>query len=330
MLPRHIRFIWLLTIGLLLAQWSPAHAEFAQLGPVTTLDNGTVTLDVALRVGRIVSFHRHNEPNWLVVRDEVPTPGWNWNPWAGDRVWPTSQPLNEQIYRNKGFDPVIDGKPWELISRTATSLEMRSGISPELGLQITRRIELVGQTTEVLHTFRVERLAESNFPVHVWTVTGVRAGDFMLMESDSKVPHEGSKPYKSWIGRDYTTTPAATLLPHSRIVQVHRLTTDKAQKIGTYGRWVALIDGPSAFVQSVEYQPNQLYLDACNLQVYTRNPIATYELETLSPSWFLAKGETREWTVRWRLADLPPEAKTVAAMVGHLFHPDDKGEPTQR
>ncbi|MFA6289195.1 MAG: hypothetical protein WC661_17570 [Opitutaceae bacterium] len=309
---------WLIRACVLLGSVVSLHAEFAQLGPVETLDNGAVTLDVALRVGRIVSFHRHNEPDWLVIHDEVPHPGWNWNPWGGDRMWPTSQALNYQIYRNNGFDPVIDGKPWELIAKTATTLEMRSGISPQLGLQVTHRIELVGKTTEVVHTYRIKRLTKSNFPVHVWTVTGVRAGDFMLMESDARVKHEGYKPYKTWTGQDYTAKPTASLLPDTRILQVHRPSTNESLKLGTYGRWIALVDGPSAFLQITDYLPDQLYLDACNLEAFMSKELATYELEALSPSWFLRKGESREWTVRWRLVDFPAEAKTPPAKAEFL------------
>jgi hypothetical protein len=300
-----------------LTPWTPARAEFAQLGPVETLDNGAVSLDVALRVGRIVSFNRPGEANWLVVHDEVPNPGWNWNPWGGDRMWPTSQTLNYQIYRNNGFDPIIDGKPWELISKTATTLEMRSGISPELGLQVTHRIELVGKTAEVVHTYRVKRRSKSKFPVHVWTVTGIRASDYMLMESDARVKHEGYKPYRTWSGTDFTAPPAAALLPGTRTVQVFP-PKDSSMKIGTYGRWMASVNGGSAFWQSVSYLPDELYLDACNLEAFMNTKTGTYELETLSPTWFLAKGESREWTVRWRLLDFPAETKTTPAKAAFL------------
>lgn len=303
--------LWIVCLSLIACL--PGQAEFEQLGPVVTLDNGAVTLAVALRVGRIVSFYRPGEANWLVVHDEAPHPGWNWNPWGGDRMWPTSQALNPQIHGNNGFDPVIDGQPWELISKTPTSLEMRSGISRDLGLQVTRRIELIGKTPGVLHTFRVDRVAESKFPVHVWTVTGVRAGDYMLMESDPRVRHEAGKPFKIWTGRDYALEPNASLLPGSHIVRVDGLSTKLSQKVGTYGRWVSLVRGGSGFMQTVEYQTGQLYLDACNLEVFTSLGLDTYELETLSPSWFLSKGESREWTVGWHLIDFPKEAETSAA-----------------
>lgn len=314
--PPRLKILQLLG-GFLLASCTQVYAELTQLGPVETLDNGAVTLQVALRVGRIVSFHRPGEADWLVVHDEVPHPGWNWNPWGGDRMWPTSQALNYQIYRNNGFDPTIDGKPWELITKTATTLEMRSGISPELGLQVTHRIALIGKTSEVLHTYRVERVGESNFPVHVWTVTGVRIGDYMLMESDPRVKHDGYKPYRSWQGQDFTAPPDATLLLDTRILQVLPPKKD-SMKLGAYGRWIALVSGGSAFWQSVRYLPDQVYLDACNLEAFMNANTATHELETLSPTWFLAKGESREWTVHWRLLDFPADAKSPPAKAAFL------------
>lgn len=308
--------LWIVCLSLVACL--PGQAEFEQLGPVVTLDNGAVTLDVALRVGRIVSFHRPDEANWLVVHDEAPHPGWNWNPWGGDRMWPTSQALNHQIHGNKGFDPVIDGKPWALIARTPTSLEMRSGISPDLGLQVTHRIELIGKTAEVLHTYRVERVAQNHFPVHVWTVTGVRKGDYMLMESDPRVPHDGGGPCKIWTGQDYAPSPDVSLLPEAGTLLVRPLSSDESIKVGTYGRWIALVDGNAVFYQSIAYLPGQLYLDSCNLEAFMSNGLKTYELETLSPSWFLAKGETRQWTVRWRLFDLPGKTQTPAARANFL------------
>ena len=292
-------------------------SDFAHLGPVETLDNGAVTLQIALGVGRIVSFHRHDEPDWLVVHDEDPNPTWNWNPWGGDRIWPTAQNLNLQIYKNAGFDPVIDGKPWELVSKTGTSLEMRSGISPQLGLQVTHRIELVGRTADVLHTYRVERLAESNFPVHVWAVTGVREGDLILMDSDPRGVHADNKPYKAWPGACPASPPQASLLPGTHILSF-TWTKGAALKLGTYGRWIACVSGAAAFFQSVAYDPELPYLEGSNLQSFVNTGTGTYEIETLSPTWFLRKGEARQWSVRWRLLDFPPEAKTAATKADFL------------
>jgi hypothetical protein len=300
--------LFLFAVLALSASWGAA-APFKHLGPVETLDNGVVTVDVALNVGRITAYQRKGELNWLKVDDSAPTPGWHWNPWGGDRVWPTAQDHCPQIYKNKGFDPVIDGGKWELISRTATMLEMRSGISPHLGLRITRRIELAANSNSVEHTFLIERISPSPFPVHVWTVTGLRAGDYTLMESDSRVEHPGWKPFKWW--RDVSEqVPAASLLPNTRILQVAVPKPPLQLKVGTYGRWIAFVSGVSAFRQEVIYDADQYYSETSNLQTFLNAERAILEIETLSPAWTLREGESQRWKVRWQLVDFPAEAET--------------------
>lgn len=315
-----------LTLVLFLAPWLCASADYQHLGPVETIDNGVVTLQVALNVGRIVSFKQANAADWIVVFDEEPIPSWNWNPWGGDRMWPTAQHLNLQIYNNDGFDPVIDGEPWELISKTATSLEMRSGISPELGLRVTHKIELVAESAEVLHTYLVERLADSVYPVHVWAVTGVREGDYILMESvDPAKTHKYRQTYRRWPA-EYPAVPMVESLADSQVLKFEWAQDDQ-QKIGSYGHWVAMVHGRQAFCQNIEYQPNELYLERSNLQAYVNTERSTYEIETLSPTYFLNKGEHREWTVHWQLLELPTDAVTPqqkAAFIGTKALPNSR------
>lgn len=298
----------LFVIGLLLCV--PVRGDYVHIGPVETIDNGAVVLSVAPQIGRVVAYHRPGEADWLEVLDTQPIATWHWNPWGGDRVWPTSQSQNRGIYGNNGFDPVIDGQPWALLEKTATSITLRSRVSPELGLRITRRIELVGNTAEVLHTFLLERVTGSDVPVHVWTVTGVRSGDYMLMQSDPRTPHEGGKPYRSWTGSDFTVSPDAGLLPGTRVLRVLSPPENASMKAGTYGTWIAQIAGDSAFWQHTDYLHGQSYQDACSLQAFISTKLHIHELETVSPTWFFRKGETREWTVRWGLLDFPVDAKS--------------------
>ncbi|MDQ8208879.1 hypothetical protein QEH52_15230 [Coraliomargarita sp. SDUM461003] len=290
---------------------------YKHLGPVETIDNGVVTLGVALDVGRIVSFKQHDADDWIVVFDQASIPSWHWHPWGGDRMWPTAQGLNLQIYNNDGFDPVIDGAPWELISKTASSLVMRSGISPQLGLQVTHKIELLAESSEVLHSYRVERLAESVYPVHVWAVTGVRGGDYILMESVAPAKtHKYRKPYRRWPA-EYPAAPVVKSLEDSQVLKFE-WARDEQQKIGSYGHWIAMVDAEQAFCQYIQFQPNELYLERSNLQAYVNTERSTYEVETLSPTWPLRIGESREWCVRWQLVDLPAQAQSAEAVAQFL------------
>ena len=294
---------------------APAPAPFRYLGPVETLDNGVVTLQVAPQAGRIVAYHRRGEPNWLTAFDVPPLAAWHWNPWGGGHLWPTAQFLNPQIYKNQGFDPVIDGQPWTVTQKTGTSLEMRSGVSPQLGMRVVHHIELARDSSEVVHTYRFEQVGAGAFPVHAWAIAGVHAGDCVLMECDPTVPQAGSQPYRQWtdISRE---APAAALVPGTHVLKV---TAPKGQlKLGTYGTWIAQVRGASAFQQAIRYDPAQPYLESASLETFFDSALGLYEIETLGPAWFLRKGETASWRVTWRLLDLPPGAATDAAKAAFL------------
>jgi len=301
---RTLRLLAVFVLGFVL----PVRADFKVLGPVETLDNGVVTLDVALKVGRIVSFQKKGEANWLKVEDKEPNPDWHWNPYGGDRVWPSVQEYCPQIYGNLGCDPVIDGQPWKLISKTPDTLVMQSGLSPQLGVTITRKIELVKGAAEARIHLVLEKTAESKFPVQLWTVTAVRKGAGTWMEADRRVMHFGWKPFKSWADVSPTVPPAKSI----EKTGVLKVPLDGKLKVGTYGRWVAMVDGTGAFVQTVSYDPAELYLEASNLQAYVDPDLGIYEIETLSPGWFLRPGERREWTVDWKLVSFPKDAETDA------------------
>ena len=302
---------------LLLGQpgWAVGGDKYQVLGPTETLENDLVTIEVAPKIGRVTAYQRKGESNWLMIDDRPPTPGWHWNPWGGDRLWPTSQSLFAQIYHNNGCDPIIDGAPWTLVTKTRTSLEMKSGISPELGLQITRRIDLVPNSTEIIHTFRLDRVTASPFPIHLWNITAVRAGDYFLLESDPTIEHPDNKPFRWWPDT-FPAQPKAVLLKPLPILQVPWPATKV--KLGTYGRWIALVSGSAAFIESISYDSRLPYLDGSSLQTYIDPERHIYEMETLSPTWFLKEGESREWKVRWRLIDFPDDAKSGEARASYL------------
>lgn len=284
-----------------------AREPFLHLGAVEAIDNGVIRLEVAPQVGRIVSLRRLGGREWIAVTDAPPPPGWHWNPWGGDRIWPTAQFLNYQIYGNNGEDPVIDGKPWKVVSQTRTTIELESGLSPELGLVVTRKVELPPGRAEVIQTFRIERRQPSAFPVQAWVITVIPKADAILMESDVKGVHPNRKPF-TWWKEQSAGLPPAVLLDSSRILKVDLA---GAMKVGTYGRWIAGVAGNEAFLQTISYFPKELYLEASNLQTFWDPKTGICELETLSPSWNLREGESRSWTVRWQLVEFPEQATSI-------------------
>lgn len=301
-------------VAIVAALWSlaavprvEALGPFQHLGEVEAIDNGVLRVGVAPQVGRIVSLRKPGGREWIAVTDAPPPPGWHWNPWGGDRIWPTAQFLNYQIYGNNGEDPVIDGKPWKVVSRTKTSIELESGLSPELGLVITRMVELPPDRAEVIQTFRLERRQSSAFPVQAWVITVIPKADAILMESDEKGIHPNRKPFTLWKDQSDGLPPAA-LLNSSRILKVDLAS---ALKVGTYGRWIAGVAGKEALLQTIAYLPKELYLEASNLQTFWDPKTGICELETLSPSWVLRVGESRSWTVRWQLVEFPEQTTSI-------------------
>lgn len=291
-----------------------AREPFQHLGAVEAIDNGVIRLEVAPQVGRIVSLQRPGGKEWIAVTDAPAPPGWHWNPWGGDRIWPTAQFLNYQIYGNNGEDPVIDGKPWKVVSRTKTSIELESGLSPELGLVVTRKVELPPGRAEVIQTFRLERRQPSAFPVQAWVITVIPKADAILMDSDEKGVHPNRKPF-TWWKEQSAGLPSAALLDTSRILKVDLAA---ALKVGTYGRWIAGVAGNEALLQTIAYFPEEVYLEASNLQTFWDPKTGICELETLSPSWNLKEGESKSWKVRWQLVELPEHAASIEQKAGVL------------
>jgi hypothetical protein len=281
--------------------------EADYLGTTTTLKNEWIEVGVSLKIGRIVSCHRKGEAEWIQTFNKPAIPSWHWNPWGGSYLWPTVQSLWEQIYPKGGVDPVIDGTPWELLKKSDQSLEMRSGISPELGLRVTRKIHLDPRSPVVHFEYEFERVGESEIPLHVWKVTDLRKGDFMMMECDPRVLQPDRKPFKAWTS--FTPeVPRTALLDGKRVLKVEW--PPKGLKVGTYGRWVAMVRRESAFIQSMDYDPRGVYLDNSSLQTYINNSTGIYEIETLSPTWFLRKGERKSFHVQWALIDFTGGEKT--------------------
>ncbi|MGE9289948.1 MAG: hypothetical protein ACQKBT_03095 [Puniceicoccales bacterium] len=290
---------------------------YEHFGNVETLESDVVTLEVALDIGRVISFHRKGEPDWLVVFDKAPIPSWHWNPWGGDRVWPTAQFLHEQIYGNNGFDPVIDGAPWQLVLQTSDRLVMRSGLSPQLGVRVTRQIQLIEGEAAVVHTYWIERVAQSSYPVHIWAVTGIRRPDYVLMKSDPGKLHPGGHPYRLWPAL-YSEVPMGVSLLQDRTALQFAWEKDSRLKLGTYGGWIAAVSGQQAFCQWIDYSRGQLYLDGSNLQAFVDTHTRTFEIETLSPTWFLREGEHRQWTVHWEIIDFPEGVSTPQGQMEYL------------
>lgn len=304
-----------LLLGLLLAGVLHAAAP-KHLGPILTLDNGVVTVDIATTLGRITGFHRPGEDDWIQIFDEPAYPEIDYKPWGGDRVWPLLVQYAPQVYGVPNFDHAIETGPWTLTDSGPRFVELRSPDSASLGLRIIRRVELSPGQAEVINQIRIERFADNPFPVQAWVVTTIPRGDAAYLERDATVRQNDGTAFKRW-PHAFTEEPRATLLADGRALRVE-FSRDKI-KAGAYGRWIAVTRGRSAFLQTIAYHRRAFYPDESSLQFYSEIARGYHELETLSPSLHLRAGEYRDWTVRWTLTDFPSHADADdEARVTHL------------
>lgn len=305
-----------LLLGLLLAGVLHATAP-KHLGPILTLDNGVVAVDIATTLGRITGFQRPGEDNWIQIFDEAASPKTDYKPWGGDRVWPLLIQFAPQAYGAPNFDLAIETGPWAVTASGANFIELRSPDSAPLGLRIIRRVELPPGRAEVINRIRLERFADNPFPVQVWAVTSIPRVDTVYAERDATVRQNDDTGFKRWPAA-FTEEPRATKLAQGRVLRLE-FAREKT-KAGTYGRWIAAVRADSAFLQTVAYDPSAFYPDESNLQLYSEVARDYHELETLSPSWHLRAGEHRDWTVRWTLVDFPAadDDETRAALLGKI------------
>ncbi|MEM1211563.1 MAG: DUF4380 domain-containing protein [Planctomycetota bacterium] len=294
-----------------------------------TLTNGSARLGVSPTAGRAVVFGTIDGPNllWHAPPKELA----NWRqprtdhprkPYAnlgGDKVWLLPQGRWPIAYGGQGAwppDGVIDGQPWTRLNAPPNSITIQSPICPATGIQLTRTFTLNRSQPIAVTTTTATKRQPSSLPINIWTVTQIINPDHTLLHRTANSPPPINT--AGWVdlvaGRpmDNRVTPvsANTLrfqLPAHDASDPNK--PPRGGKIGTLGRWVAAVypdlpQTPRYFVQTITVDPDAMYLDASNLQVYHENRYT--ELETLSPGVHLQPGESLQHTVVWQLTDQLP------------------------
>lgn len=297
-----------------------AASERLAFDDAVVIDNGHVRLAVSPSMGRIVRFGRASAASevdrgnllWVNTRAGYDSPfvsarGQRYHNPGGDKLWPTVQALWERAYGNKEWPPdgVIDGQPWRVVHLSARRVTMESPVSPHLGVQVRRVIELPPDAAEVRITNTINRVKANPFPVHAWTITQVPAPQAALLGVAAERA-EGSPPWIPMMGKPEEFERFVELLEGERAV-VLRPASGSGQKLGTFGRWVAGVYEDYVFLQSTDYDPAAAYPDGSSVQVYSQ-PGDYIELELLSRFVHLRPGEALENRVVWRLLDKPATA----------------------
>lgn len=286
------------------------------LGQEYIITNGIVTVRVAPHIGRISGYYRNGEANWLAMAKAPISARDPWPSYPGEKIWPAAQFLWMQIHGTDGPDPVFDKSPWQVVEKKDLSLTLVSEVSPHLGIRMSRTIVLTPGSTRVENHFTVERLSRSAHPVCVWTVSSCVMGDYILMQNDLRVGHARSIPYHTFTQPEFPRPNVEMLeyplenveLLENRHYLQFKWPESGGAKAGTYGVWIALVRGNTAFRQEIQYDPEACFLECSNLQAWAAAKAGFCEIETSSPHWWLRVGEKAVWSVRWDLVDFPAYA----------------------
>jgi hypothetical protein len=292
-------------------------------GPVT-LSNGLIRLTVNPSVGRVVDFGRFGRfPTLLRIPDptvittaKADIAGYQ--AYGGDMLWPAQQDQWDEIRGSGGNWPPLgemDGPNWTIVDQSSTHITIRSPQGPLLGLVAERRFEIKPNSTEVVITNMFERKElpsrVEQYPILIWSITGVKEPEYMLADVSPDRPIVPT--YVPLNATDPSTL--ITSLNSDTALRVDNrnhgpgqpLTADM-QKLGTYGDWIAAIYPTDIFLQRTDFDPQGLYPDNANMELYSAQMSGGEhaELEVLSGGRFLQVGEKMTNVVHWYLLDRPP------------------------
>ena len=219
---------------------------------------------------------------------------------------------------------------------------MRSPISPELGIQVTRRVELTEEAEgeipdasaeepasasaweggEVTITNTLTAVRPGLFPVMAWTVTQVRHPAVAMLGVSpevAKYAENGGTGVPGFRALSDPPLPGSIDMGEQGDWFAWRLdpSSSRAGKIGTLGGWVAAVYDDLIFLQHAPFVFGGAYPDATSAQLYADGNYL--ELELLSPARHLKQGEELTNTVTWKLVPRDERDLTaVAAWAGEV------------
>ena len=177
----------------------------------------------------------------------------------------------------------------------------QSPVHPELGVRITRSLDLADDAPRVTFRNVLEQVRPTVFPVNLWTVTQVRRPAAVTLDaSAARHPAEPSV----WLGgKESAVSVTADRAEGPDAAVTWDLQNAERGKIGTFGRSLFATFDALRFTQRTAFDPRGMYPDASNLQVYAGEDYV--ELETLSPARHLQPGKSLEAEVVWELEPAP-------------------------
>ncbi|MBS1370458.1 MAG: hypothetical protein HPZ91_10935 [Lentisphaeria bacterium] len=267
----------------------------AAAAPVV-LDNGTAVAEITPETGRITGWGLKGGENLLWnntsgTLDHPNVPGWK--NYGGDKVWLVPQKLRYNAFGSEAPDRVIDGGPWKVVKRSASSVTIESGRSPYLNCFVTRTVTLDDRLPVLTVTTRVERFAPSPQPVEIWAVSQAKRPEYGLLDL---APDLYPRQPRFWQMRLNRSEVKAE--PFGDALEV-RFPAKSWDKLNSWGRFVASVYPDVIFLQDFDVADGGCFPERSSAQLYIGDDYV--EMECFSPLRHLQAGESMELAVRWTL-----------------------------
>jgi len=281
-------------------------------GKTYTLQNSSAVVTIAPEIGRIIHFGFVGDKNliWLKDRGELAKEkvvGTEWLNWGGDKVWPAQQSEWSFIYGGGDWPPKtkLDGHLFRVIKSTAQKLVIESPLDDALHVRLRRTLTLDATRPHLTIENTITRNSASPWPVHIWSVTQSILPNYTLLGIDRDAPDRESRPFSNLWDSPLPEANAKLLNSALRFSLDENLSIAKA---GTIGNWCAGVYDDVIFLQESDSPPDGCYPDGANVEVFIFNQYT--ELELLSPSIHLQKGENISSTTVWSLIKTEAKATT--------------------
>lgn len=308
-------FLWTMTSLAL----SSVQVVGSSLAPSTdiSLQNGVVEAIVSPAQGRVTFFGRPGGRNLLWTNPE-PKRGPNGINHGGDRVLFSPQVLWSQIRQGGVPDPTAINTPWQVLEQSKERVVLQSEWDQDLDVRMTRTISLPQRKPELTQHYRLARRQKNPFPVHIWTIAQVPPKGAVWMDVAKDSPNHHGTAYRDLL-RSLDEEASVSLLPLAQAVRF-QWPSDRAAKLGTFGTWLAWVEGSQGLLVVAPWQRKKSYfIDQSNLQVFTLpGKTGFLELETQTPTSNLSPGESLEHTVRWCLLEWEESPAWDEALAGEL------------
>ena len=285
----------------------PADAtENFSYGKVYTLENDSITIKVAPKVGRIIHFSFKDGENiiWLEDTAKLPQTTNTWRNIGGDKIWPAQQNDWKFVYGGGSWPPQteLDGHQFSVISAGPRKLVMESTEDSRLHVVLRRTITVDGSDPLVTIRNTLIQQKRTPWPVQIWSVTQCPPPSYCLLDISPNAPDRESHPFRNlW---DSPLPQTNSLLAGSNTLVFSLSEKCNIGKVGTIGNYCAAVYDNYIFLQLSDSAPDGCYPDGAGIEVFSFDRYS--ELETLSPARHLAPGETLVSTTCWQLLKKSP------------------------